>query len=71
MKIHLPLDLRLSSGGIFRSSIIFVVIIASLVFASVRAVAVDNEGSKPGGHEVFISKVDLGVRMLLVRSFVF
>ncbi|MHC9553116.1 VaFE repeat-containing surface-anchored protein [Corynebacterium diphtheriae] len=35
-------------------------IIASLVFASVRAVAVDNEGSKPGGHEVFISKVDLG-----------
>ncbi|CAB0972368.1 hypothetical protein FRC0457_02142 [Corynebacterium diphtheriae] len=60
MKIHLPLDLRLSSGGIFRSSIIFVVIIASLVFASVRAVAVDNEGSKPGGHEVFISKVDLG-----------
>lgn len=60
MKIHLPLDLRLSSGGIFRSSIIFVVIIASLVFASVRAVAVDNGGSKPGGHEVFISKVDLG-----------
>ncbi|WP_143108535.1 hypothetical protein, partial [Corynebacterium diphtheriae] len=44
MKIHLPLDLRLSSGDIFRSSIIFVVIIASLVFASVRAVAVDNEG---------------------------
>ncbi|CAB0864472.1 thioester-forming surface-anchored protein [Corynebacterium diphtheriae] len=44
MKIHLPLDLRLSSGGIFRSSIIFVVIIASLVFASVRAVAVDNGG---------------------------
>ncbi|WP_259473717.1 VaFE repeat-containing surface-anchored protein [Corynebacterium diphtheriae] len=60
MKIHLPFDLRLSSGGIFRSSIIFVVIIASLVFASVRAVAVDNEGSKPRGHEVFISKVDLG-----------
>ncbi|MHC9595993.1 VaFE repeat-containing surface-anchored protein [Corynebacterium diphtheriae] len=44
MKIHLPFDLRLSSGDIFRSSIIFVVIIASLVFASVRAVAVDNEG---------------------------
>ncbi|CAB0667298.1 thioester-forming surface-anchored protein [Corynebacterium diphtheriae] len=44
MKIHLPLDLRLSSGDIFRSSIIFVVIIASLVFASVRAVAVDNGG---------------------------
>ncbi|CAB0819958.1 hypothetical protein FRC0263_02278 [Corynebacterium diphtheriae] len=60
MKIHLPLGLRLSSGDIFRSSIIFVVIIASLVFASVRAVAVDNQGSKPGGHEVFISKVDLG-----------
>ncbi|OWN53115.1 hypothetical protein AY512_06190 [Corynebacterium diphtheriae bv. gravis] len=35
-------------------------IIASLVFASVRAVAVDNEGSKPGSHEVFISKVNLG-----------
>ncbi|MHC9555455.1 VaFE repeat-containing surface-anchored protein [Corynebacterium diphtheriae] len=60
MKIHLPLGLRLSSGDIFRSSIIFVVIIASLVFASVRAVAVDNEGSKPGSHEVFISKVNLG-----------
>ncbi|CAB0666239.1 thioester-forming surface-anchored protein [Corynebacterium diphtheriae] len=60
MKIHLPLGLRLSSWDIFRSSIIFVVIIASLVFASVRAVAVDNEGSKPGGHEVFISKVNLG-----------
>lgn len=60
MKIHLPLGLRLSSGDIFRSSIIFVVIIASLVFASVRAVAVDNEGSKPRSHEVFISKVDLG-----------
>ncbi|CAB0977211.1 thioester-forming surface-anchored protein [Corynebacterium diphtheriae] len=60
MKIHLPLGLRLSSGDIFRSSIIFVVIIASLVFASVKAVAVDNEGSKPGGHEVLISKVNLG-----------
>ncbi|MBG9274770.1 hypothetical protein I4J05_06725 [Corynebacterium diphtheriae bv. mitis] len=35
-------------------------IIASLVFASVRAVAVDNEGSKPGSHEVFILKVNLG-----------
>ncbi|WP_181998746.1 VaFE repeat-containing surface-anchored protein [Corynebacterium diphtheriae] len=45
MKVHLPLGLRLSSGDIFRSSIIFVVIIASLVFASVRAVAVDNGGS--------------------------
>ncbi|CAB0576524.1 thioester-forming surface-anchored protein [Corynebacterium diphtheriae] len=45
MKIHLPLGLRLSSGDIFRSSIIFVVIIASLVFASVRAVAVDNGGA--------------------------
>lgn len=45
MKIHLPLDFRLSSGDIFRSSIIFVAIIASLVFASVRAVAVDNGGT--------------------------
>lgn len=45
MRIHLPLDFRLSSGDIFRSSIIFVAIIASLVFASVRAVAVDNGGT--------------------------
>ncbi|OWN43714.1 hypothetical protein AY514_08020 [Corynebacterium diphtheriae bv. gravis] len=57
MKIHLPLGLRLSSGDIFRSSIIFVVIIASLVFASVRAVAVDNGGCsyigcQPRGGEI-------------------
>ncbi|CAB0526071.1 thioester-forming surface-anchored protein [Corynebacterium diphtheriae] len=54
MKIHLPLNLRLSSGYIFRSSIIFVVIIASLVFASVRAVAVDNGG--PSEKKIRISK---------------
>ncbi|MBG9276429.1 VaFE repeat-containing surface-anchored protein [Corynebacterium diphtheriae bv. mitis] len=55
MKIHLPLGLRLSSGDIFRSSIIFVVIIASLVFASVRAVAVDNGGASE--KKIRISKL--------------
>ncbi|CAB0617615.1 thioester-forming surface-anchored protein [Corynebacterium diphtheriae] len=56
MKSHLPLDLRLSSGHIFRSSIIFVVIIASLVFASVRAVAADNGGGELSEKKIRISK---------------